>query len=112
MPVDLYGAACVSDGTSIYCAGGYSFSFPGLVPQLIRYDPGTNTWTALAPIPVPLFHGFRCVLSTYKQDLRLRWLGPGRPDSQQSEPDLRYCLQYVEHRHTVARSARVYGFRL
>src|SRR5438309_5058672 len=53
MPVDLYGAACASDGTSIYCAGGYSFSFPGLVPQLIRYDPGTNTWTALAPIPVP-----------------------------------------------------------
>src|SRR5881227_2366112 len=53
MPVDLYGAACVSDGTSIYCAGGYSFSFPGLVPQLIRYDPGTNTWTTLAPIPVP-----------------------------------------------------------
>jgi len=53
MPVDLYGAACASDGTSIYCAGGYSFSFPGLVPQLIRYDPGPNTWTALAPIPVP-----------------------------------------------------------
>jgi hypothetical protein len=53
MPVDFYGAACVTDGTSIYCAGGYSFSFPGLVPQLIRYDPGPNTWTALAPIPVP-----------------------------------------------------------
>jgi N-acetylneuraminic acid mutarotase len=53
MPIDLYGAACASDGASIYCAGGYSFSFPGLVPQLIRYDPGTNTWTALAPIPVP-----------------------------------------------------------
>ena len=53
MPVDLYGAACASDGASIYCAGGYSFSFPGLVPQLIRYDPGTNTWTPLAPIPVP-----------------------------------------------------------
>ena len=53
MPVDFYGAACVTAGTSIYCAGGYSFSFPGLVPQLIRYDPGPNTWTALAPIPVP-----------------------------------------------------------
>src|SRR5437870_13661022 len=53
MPVDLYGAACASDGTSIYCAGGYSFSFPGLVPPLIRYDPDTNTWMALAPIPVP-----------------------------------------------------------
>jgi N-acetylneuraminic acid mutarotase len=53
MLIDEYGAACASDGTSIYCAGGYSFSFPGLVPQLIRYDPGTNSWTGLAPIPVP-----------------------------------------------------------
>ena len=53
MPIDLYGAACASNGASVYCAGGYSISLPGLVTQLIRYDPGTNTWTALAPIPVP-----------------------------------------------------------
>ena len=53
MPIDLYGAACASNDTSIYCAGGYSISLPGVVPQLVRYDPGPNTWTALAPIPVP-----------------------------------------------------------
>jgi len=53
MPVDVYGAACATDGTFIYCAGGYSFSLPGLVPQLIRYDPATNTWMALQPIPIP-----------------------------------------------------------
>src|SRR5262245_35179882 len=53
MPIDLYGAACASDGTFIYCAGGYSFSLLALVPQLIRYDPGTNTWTPLEPIPTP-----------------------------------------------------------
>src|SRR5215469_15533814 len=47
MPIDFYGAACATDGTSIYCAGGESFSLPGLVPQLIRYDRGTDTWTAL-----------------------------------------------------------------
>ena len=53
MPVDVYGAACATDGTFIYCAGGYSFSLPGLVPQLIRYDPATNAWMALQPIPIP-----------------------------------------------------------
>ena len=53
MPIDVYGAACASDGTFIYCAGGYSFSIPSLVAQLIRYDPATNTWTPLEPIPTP-----------------------------------------------------------
>ena len=53
MPVDVYGAACASDGAFIYCAGGYSFSIPGLVSQLIRYDPSTNTWISLEPIPTP-----------------------------------------------------------
>src|SRR5947208_1822581 len=50
MPLDLYGAACASDGTSIYCAGGYSFSFPGTVNVVNRYDPVANTWTPLEPI--------------------------------------------------------------
>src|SRR5207247_10091023 len=53
MPIDLYGAACASDGTSIYCAGGYSLRFPGPGPHLIRYGPGTKTWTTTAPRPVP-----------------------------------------------------------
>ena len=48
--MDVYGAACASDGTFIYCAGGFSFH-GGLLNALNRYDPSTNTWTALAPIP-------------------------------------------------------------
>jgi N-acetylneuraminic acid mutarotase len=51
MPIDVYGAACASDGTFVYCAGGYSFSQPGLVNAFNRYDPVADTWTALAPIP-------------------------------------------------------------
>ena len=52
MPLDLYGAASASDGTSAYFAGGYSFSvIPGTVNVFNRYDPGTDTWTALASMP-------------------------------------------------------------
>ena len=51
MPLDLYGAAVATDGTFIYAAGGYSFSFPGTVNVVNRYDPVANTWTALTPIP-------------------------------------------------------------
>jgi N-acetylneuraminic acid mutarotase len=52
MPVDVYGAACASDGTSIYCAGGYSFhQAPHLLNAFNRYDRVTNTWTKLAPMP-------------------------------------------------------------
>jgi N-acetylneuraminic acid mutarotase len=51
MPLDLYGAASASDGTYAYFAGGYSFSFPGTVNVFNRYDPVTNTWTPLTPMP-------------------------------------------------------------
>src|SRR4029077_2740542 len=51
MPLDLYGAASASDGTFGYFAGGYSFSFPGTVNVFNRYDPATDTWTPLAPMP-------------------------------------------------------------
>jgi len=54
MPLDLYGDACASDGTSVYCAGGYSFSVPGppfTVNVFNKYDPVANTWTPLAPMP-------------------------------------------------------------
>jgi hypothetical protein len=51
MPLDLYGAAVATDGTFVYAAGGYSFSFPGTVNVFNRYDPVTDTWTPLEPIP-------------------------------------------------------------
>jgi Kelch motif len=52
MPLDLYGAASASDGTFYYSAGGYSFSVtPGTVNVFNRYDPATDSWTPLAPMP-------------------------------------------------------------
>ena len=53
MPLDLYGAGGASDGTSYYSAGGYSFSGGGTVDVFNRYDPGTDSWTPLEPMPVP-----------------------------------------------------------
>lgn len=51
MPTDVYGPAISSDGTVAYVAGGYSFSAGGTVTQLVRYNPVSNTWTPLAPVP-------------------------------------------------------------
>ena len=48
---DAYGMAMASDGTYAYEAGGYSFSLAGMTTQFSRYDPNTNSWTALAPVP-------------------------------------------------------------
>src|SRR5947207_11524547 len=51
MPTDLYGAAGASDGTFFYAAGGYSFSQGNTLDTLYRYDPATDSWTTLAPMP-------------------------------------------------------------
>jgi N-acetylneuraminic acid mutarotase len=49
--IDLYGAAVDSNGTVAYAAGGYSFSAANTVTQFSRFDPATNAWTALTPLP-------------------------------------------------------------
>ena len=51
MPTDLYGAAGASDGTNFYAAGGYSFSQGITLAVLNKFNPGTNTWTPLSPMP-------------------------------------------------------------
>lgn len=48
---DIYGAAVTSAGGFIYAVSGYSFSIGGYVNQFRRYDPGTNTWIGLTPVP-------------------------------------------------------------
>ena len=40
-----------SDGTFAYEGGGYSFSAGGTINQFGKFDPATNTWTPLAPVP-------------------------------------------------------------
>ena len=51
MSTDLYGAMADSDGTVAYTAGGYSFSSGTTLPFFARYNPVTNAWTTLSPMP-------------------------------------------------------------
>ena len=49
--IDHYGGFMDSDGTFAYEGGGYSFSAAGTINQFGKFDPATNTWTPLAPVP-------------------------------------------------------------
>ena len=40
-----------SDGTVAYEGGGYSFSVGDNTNQFGKFNPATNTWTPLAPVP-------------------------------------------------------------
>ncbi len=49
--IDHYGGFIDSDGTFAYEGGGYSFSASGTINQFGKFNPTTNTWTPLAPVP-------------------------------------------------------------
>src|SRR4029077_390785 len=49
--IDHYGGFMDSDGTFAYEGGGYSFSAGGTINQFGKFNPATNTWTPLAPVP-------------------------------------------------------------
>ena len=49
--VDHYGGFMDSDGTFAYEGGGYSFSAGGTINEFGKFNPATNTWTPLAPVP-------------------------------------------------------------
>src|SRR2546428_10415053 len=51
MPTDLYGPGCASDGTFVYCGGGYSFSSGNTLAVFNKYDPVADTWTPLPNMP-------------------------------------------------------------
>ena len=51
LPTDAFGVAVASDGTYAYAFGGYSFSVPGALTQVSRYDPVADTWLSRAAIP-------------------------------------------------------------
>ena len=55
LPLDLHGGSATSDRTYAYLAGGYSFSSGHNLDSLYRFDPGSNTWTTLAPMPQAAF---------------------------------------------------------
>ncbi len=49
--IDHYGGFMDSDGTFAYEGGGYSFTTSGNINQFGKFNPATNTWTPLAPVP-------------------------------------------------------------
>jgi N-acetylneuraminic acid mutarotase len=50
-----YGVAATSDGTYAYVAGGYSYDIDMTLNVFRRFDPVSNTWTVLAPMPDAVF---------------------------------------------------------
>src|SRR6478609_3044426 len=49
--IDHYGGFIDSDGTVAYEGGGYSFTTSDNINQFGKFNPATNTWTPLAPVP-------------------------------------------------------------
>jgi N-acetylneuraminic acid mutarotase len=50
-----YGVAATSDGTYAYAAGGYSHDIDMTLNVFRRFDPVSNAWTVLAPMPDAVF---------------------------------------------------------
>jgi N-acetylneuraminic acid mutarotase len=48
LPTAVFGPAVASDGAYVYAAGGYGIDFS---TQFARYDPISNAWTPLTPLP-------------------------------------------------------------
>ena len=53
MPTPRAHLAVVTDGVFIYAIGGDTVGINGAVPTVERYDPSTNNWSTLAPMPSP-----------------------------------------------------------
>jgi hypothetical protein len=49
--IDHYGGFIDSDGTVAYEGGGYSFTTSTTINEFGKFNPATNTWTPLAPVP-------------------------------------------------------------
>jgi N-acetylneuraminic acid mutarotase len=52
LPLDITYNAGASDGTFLYSISGYSFSVGNTVTGVNRYNPATDTWDAMADIPL------------------------------------------------------------
>ena len=55
LPQTLFGPATATDGTYVYAFGGYHFpeNIGSTLNTVYRYNPATDTWTTLAPMPQP-----------------------------------------------------------
>ncbi len=53
LPSDVYGLAVAAGGSHVYAAGGLHAGVPS--SQFARYSPSSNTWSALAPLPTPVY---------------------------------------------------------
>ena len=51
MPLDVYGASATAANGQLYSGGGYSFATSGNTTNFQVWNPDTDTWTALAPLP-------------------------------------------------------------
>jgi non-specific serine/threonine protein kinase len=54
IPVPGDHLAAASDGSYLYAVGGRKFKSSNNTNAVQRYDPATNQWTTLAPLPKPL----------------------------------------------------------
>ncbi|HMA36883.1 MAG TPA: kelch repeat-containing protein [Chloroflexia bacterium] len=49
--VAVFGVSMDGDGTNAYAVGGYNFQTSSETTQFARYNPGSNAWTSLSPVP-------------------------------------------------------------
>ncbi len=63
LPQAVVGPAAVALGGAVYSFGGWGAN--GTVANSYRYDPAANTWTPIAPLPVPLGLGAAVTDGTY-----------------------------------------------
>src|SRR5262249_26732903 len=52
--IPVEGAAVTSDGTYVYSFGGGTNNGGAPTDLAQRYDPGTDSWVSLEPLPIPL----------------------------------------------------------
>ena len=87
-----------SDGTFAYEGGGYSFSAGGTINQFGKFNPATNTWTPLAPVP-DLNNGEAS--GVYAPNVNKLFVFGGdeccHGHGGQYHPHLRHCYQHLEH---------------
>jgi N-acetylneuraminic acid mutarotase len=54
LPLPVYGLSAASDGTYAYAIGGFNMQSSVDLTQTVRYNPATNLWTGIKPLPKPV----------------------------------------------------------